>query len=42
MNTKTVYEPLSIEITLLHGADVITTSGAFNGLEDVVDNWKKR
>ena len=42
MKNKISYEPISIEITPLKRADVITTSGAFNGEEDAVSGWTRR
>ena len=42
MNNKKSYENVTIEITLLKKEDVITTSGAFNGLEDRISDWNKR
>ena len=38
-NTKTVYEPVKIEITPLSSSDVIKTSGAFNGIDDLIASW---
>ena len=38
-NTKKIYETIEIEITPLSSSDVIKTSGAFNGIDDLVANW---
>lgn len=35
-NEKIIYESAKLEIVLLEEADVITTSGAFNGEEDSI------
>lgn len=39
MKKKLIYEPLSIDITLLGPADIITTSGAFEAEDDLIDKW---
>ena len=39
MNNKPVYEEVKIEIILLNGADIITSSSAFDGEEDRISEW---
>lgn len=39
-NTKEVYTPAKIEITPLSSTDIIKTSGAFNGIDDLLKNWR--
>ena len=36
MSEKKIYEAASVEIVTLDNADVISTSGAFNGEEDSI------
>ena len=38
-STKKVYTPIEIEITPLSPSDVIKTSGAFNGIDDLIESW---
>ena len=39
MNNKLVYEEVKIEVVLLNSSDIITTSSAFNGGEDLIEYW---
>ncbi len=39
MKEKKIYAPIEIVITPLSKDDVIKTSGAFNGVEDLIADW---
>ena len=39
MNNKKTYETVEIEVTPISKCDVISTSGSFNGRDDLLSSW---